>query len=128
MPALPPCRGRGREEKNMKSKNKISIGTIIIGLITLAFIAGTFILARYITVTMRAIPGIPGIAIQDSTSGTPAAVENLPTAMPEAPAIQLPPAWDGASRVTILLMGIDTDLRLDANGQQVRLDLLAGTA
>jgi LCP family protein required for cell wall assembly len=52
------------------------------------------------------------------------AVPGLPPT-PEAaiPAVALPPTWDGASRVTILLMGIDTTaVVLDANGQVIKSD------
>jgi LCP family protein required for cell wall assembly len=101
----------------MKIGFKISPRLIIVGVIALALIAGTFALARYLTVTMRAVGGVPGLSIVDNgTSGTPDA-PGLPTAEPVVPDVALPPTWDGASRVTILLMGVDTELVIDPNGQ-----------
>src|SRR5512133_3659541 len=100
----------------MKTGFKISPRTIIIGVIAIALFVGTFALARYLTVTMRAVAGIRGISIA-SSAATPDAAANLPTPEPEAPSVALPPTWDGASRVTILLMGVDTELVIDPNGQ-----------
>jgi LCP family protein required for cell wall assembly len=100
----------------MKTGLKISTRSIVVAVLALGLFAGTFVAARYITVTMRAISGIPGIAFSEATEG-PAAAIDLPTAVPDAPAIELPPAWDGASRVTILLMGIDTEPKLDPQGK-----------
>jgi hypothetical protein len=100
----------------MKTGLKISTRSIVVAVLALGLFAGTFVAVRYITVTMRAISGIPGIAFSEATEG-PAAAIDLPTGVPEAPAIELPPAWDGASRVTILLMGIDTEPKLDPQGK-----------
>lgn len=100
----------------MKNGLKISIRYIVISVIALGLFAGAFAAARYFTVTMRVISGIPGAAISGTTNGTPIA-EGLPIAEPEAPAIELPPTWDGASRVTILLMGVDTEVILDPQGK-----------
>jgi polyisoprenyl-teichoic acid--peptidoglycan teichoic acid transferase len=108
----------------MKIGFKPSTRQIIIGAIALVLLAGTFALARYLTITMRAIAGIPGAPIIDNsnkTAGTPDA-PSLPTAEPVAPAVALPPTWDGGSRVTILLMGIDTEVVVDKNGQVVPSD------
>ena len=101
----------------MKTGFKISPRLIIVGVITLALFIGAFVLVRYLTVTMRAVP-LPGAPIvpTDTTSGTPNA-SGLPTSEPVAPAVALPPTWDGASRVTILLMGVDTELVIDPNGK-----------
>jgi len=93
---------------------KIHINKIIVGILAIALFAGSFVSARYITVTMKTIP-IPGVNITsaDSTQSAP----GVPTQAPAAPAVELPPTWDGASRVTILLMGLDTTPVLDSNGQ-----------
>jgi polyisoprenyl-teichoic acid--peptidoglycan teichoic acid transferase len=101
----------------MKTGFKISPRTIIIGVIAIVLFIGAFALVRYLTVTMRAVAGIPGVSIVDNTDATPDASANLPTPVPEAPSIDLPPTWDGASRVTILLMGVDTEVVVDKNGQ-----------
>ncbi len=82
---------------------------IIIGLGILLF-AGSFALVRFVTVTMRAVSGIPGIAISNAANSTPDAAGGLPPAAPNAPDVPLPATWDGASRVTILLMGVDTEV------------------
>ena len=105
----------------MKTGFKISPRLIIIGVIALTLLAGTFVLARYITVTMRAVAGIPGVSIvDDGTAETPDA-PGLPTAEPVVPSVALPPTWDGASRVTILLMGVDTEVVIK-DGQVVSPD------
>lgn len=101
----------------MKTGLKLSTRQIVFTVLAILFFAGTFAVARYITVTMRAIPGIPGVAItNDSANATPAA-GGLPTVAPDAPSVPLPPTWDGASRVTILLMGVDTEVKLDDQGK-----------
>jgi len=96
----------------MKTGFKLFIRLIILGVIAFALFEGAFELARYLTITMRAVAGIPGVNIVDNsknTAGTPDASEQ-PPAEPEIPAVALPPTWDGASRVTILLMGVDTEV------------------
>jgi len=98
----------------MKTGIKISPKIIIVSILGLSLFAGAFFAARFFTVTMRVVP-VPGIAISATQEGV-ATVEGLPTTEPEAPAINLPPTWDGASRVTILLLGIDTEVRLDSEG------------
>lgn len=102
----------------MKTGLKISLRYIIVGVVALALFAGMFVLARYITVTMRAVAGIPGVSIVDNSAnpGTPNAPD-LPTPEPVVPEVALPPTWDGASRVTVLLMGVDTELVVDDKGQ-----------
>ncbi|MCX6081735.1 MAG: LCP family protein [Chloroflexi bacterium] len=102
----------------MKTGIKISPRTIVVGVLALALFAGAFVAVRYLTVTMQAIGGIPGVAItQPDAAASGTDIPGLPTAVPEAPAIELPPTWDGASRVTILLMGVDTEPVVDAAGK-----------
>jgi LCP family protein required for cell wall assembly len=99
----------------MKTGTKIPVRTILLALLTLAFFAATFFLGRYLTVTMRAIK-IPGVdLVSETNSGTPSGPD-LPTPEPAAPEAALPPTWDGASRVTVLLIGVDTVAVLDDNG------------
>jgi LCP family protein required for cell wall assembly len=95
--------------KNYKSQ-------IIIGVLAFVLFAGAFVSVRYITVTMQVVQGIPGVSLTTGTDATPSA-PGLPTEAPAAPAVDLPPTWDGASRVTILLMGVDTQPQLDSNGK-----------
>jgi LCP family protein required for cell wall assembly len=80
--------------------------------------AATFIFARGFTACWQ-VTKLPGRApdtcavsltnpdnefqVQD---GTPS-VASLPTPMPAAPELSLPPAWDGGSRINILFIGLD---------------------
>ncbi|MEI7845241.1 MAG: LCP family protein [Chloroflexota bacterium] len=98
----------------MKTGIKISLRNIVTIILALGLFAGAFVFVRYLTVTMRVID-IGGVAISDPSAKVPDALA-LPTAVPEAPAIELPPTWDGASRVTILLMGVDTEVNVAADG------------
>lgn len=100
----------------MKNGFKFSTRSIIVAVVALVLFGGAFAVARYLTVTMRAVSGIPGASIQDEPTQSAPEAPDLPTAAPEAPAIDLPPTWDGASRVTVLLMGVDTEVRLDSEG------------
>ncbi|MEI6289920.1 MAG: LCP family protein [Chloroflexota bacterium] len=101
----------------MKNNRKINPRSIIMGILAAFLFAGAFLLVRFVTVTMKAIPGIPGVALPGNTDLTPSAIStNLPTAEAAAPESILPPTWDGASRVTILLLGVDADVVLDASG------------
>ncbi len=87
--------------------------------VTLALVVAGFVFSRsfWTCWTMTRLPGVPpascGVASVDPLGtpqvnrlGTPVAI---PTGAPEvaAPEVNLPPAWDGASRVTLLFMGLD---------------------
>ena len=102
----------------MKTVSKLNLRQIVIGVLAIVLFVGTFALVRYITITMQAISGIEGVVPVDDSNATLAA-SGLPTVAPvaPAPAVELPPTWDGASRVTILLMGVDTELVIDPNGK-----------
>jgi polyisoprenyl-teichoic acid--peptidoglycan teichoic acid transferase len=100
----------------MKTGLNSTVRNIVVGVLALAFFAGAFAAVRFFTVTMQVIEGIPGAAISNANANTPQA-PGLPTPEPAAPSIELPPAWDGASRVTILLLGVDTEVRLDTEGK-----------
>jgi LCP family protein required for cell wall assembly len=78
---------------------------------------GTFVFARGFTACWRLtdLPGrpldtcpsgseSPEETFQVNEQGTPVAVPPTPVIIPEA---ALPPAWDGASRINILLLGLD---------------------
>jgi len=98
-----------------------SIGLIIFGLITLGLAIGSFLIVRNVVAcwTAFALPGsrpsfcgtsspvINGPVLNEQ--GTPIATEEMlppppPVSIPET---DLPPEWDGASRVNILFMGLD---------------------
>ena len=98
----------------------IKLGQIIFWLITIGVtVAGYFFVRNIVSCwTITQLPGEP-----PSNCGTVAAGLNGPTineqGTPIAPAVQdlppaitipdsdLPPAWDGASRITVLLIGLD---------------------
>jgi LCP family protein required for cell wall assembly len=71
---------------------------------------------------LTALAGIPPSTCPGQTTGpatnpegTPVIGENIPTS--NAPQVELPPPWDGASRVTILIVGLDYgDWSADRNG------------
>ncbi len=93
----------------MKNGLKFTPRQIITAVIGLALFAGMFFLARYITLTMNVInlPGVPVAGASGANAeGTPEA--GLPTPESAAPPVDLPPTWDGASRVSVLLLGLDT--------------------
>jgi len=93
-------------------------GQIIFWGVTVAFTLGIFVFIRGFTACWK-LPGLPGrppaTCSDSSTSsddvfevnpeGTTIAVP--PTPIVEPPAAALPPAWDGASRINILFIGLD---------------------
>ena len=104
--------------KNIK---RPSIGQIIFGVITLALAIGSFFVVRGVVACWSAfaLPGsrpsycgtsspvVNGPVLNEQ--GTPVASEDeLPPPPPVAiPESELPPEWDGASRVSILFLGLD---------------------
>ncbi len=102
-------------KKNKKSKNQIdtSAGLRIALLVGFVFVV---ILASFLTfVTIRdfvaswKITNLPGISVS-STSASPGAEGSLPPvegANAQPVAGPTPPPWDGANRVSMLVMGLD---------------------
>jgi polyisoprenyl-teichoic acid--peptidoglycan teichoic acid transferase len=102
---------------------KLPLRPIILTVVSLVLFAGLLLLVNNL-VTSWCISPLPGKAVNgcDATSdpqfnqATQSAssnsngidVVNLPTPVIEAPAMELPPTWDGASRVTVLLLGLDS--------------------
>ncbi len=95
-----------------------SVGQAIFWGMTLALAMGTFVFARNLTfcwnLTGHKMPASCGGAANPSagpdfnSEGTPNAVDAVPpTPGPVAPEVPLPPAWDGASRINILFIGLD---------------------
>lgn len=99
----------------------LSLGQVIFWTIVLAFAVGGFLFVRNMVAcwTISALPGkapdncgtvTAGFSpvITTNEQGTPVATSEAPpppaVAIPDA---DLPPAWDGASRVTVLLIGLD---------------------
>ena len=87
--------------------------------IAVAVALGTFVFARGLIACwlVTELPGIPlptcaggadstpGFAVNDQ--GTPVVTDGLPPPPVEIPEAALPPAWDGASRINILFIGLD---------------------
>jgi LCP family protein required for cell wall assembly len=79
---------------------------LIIGLTLLLAITG-FVIMRGLIVswTFTDLPGIALVDNGDSGNGSESTAETTPEAV--VPPSELPPVWDGASRVNILVMGVD---------------------
>jgi LCP family protein required for cell wall assembly len=95
----------------LNSKHYIILGISIILAI------GAFVLMRGLIVSWT-FTDLPGIAITDKSDPN-AGTQTQPEFTPEAvvPVSNLPAAWDGASRVNILAMGLDfADWSEDRNG------------
>lgn len=99
----------------MNIKQYLTVKNITIGIVCLALFAGAFLGVRYLVTTMKAVSGLPGVAIEETTNETSATAEETPEVI--APQVSLPPTWDGASRVTVLLLGVDTEIRVDGDGR-----------
>ncbi len=104
--------------KNIKLK-QIPVKSVIFWAFTLALAVGGFTLTRNLT-DCFAIADLPGIPLPSCPGGLSAAdpafnpqIENpegtvsTPAPSVSAPELQLPPAWDGASRINILFFGLD---------------------
>lgn len=107
---------------NTTFNTKSLLKWLLLGIVSIALFAGTFILARNIVIGWCLSP-LPGRALTgcggdvsnpifaQSGNATPEPsleVADLPTPAPAIPDAELPPAWDGASRVNVLLLGLDT--------------------
>ena len=106
--------------KFLKNVKRPSIGQIIFGVLAIALAIGSFYFVRGIVTCLGAIslPGTAPASCGSSSSalagpvlneqGTPIApVDTLPTVAVAIPDSNLPPQWDGASRVNILFLGLD---------------------
>jgi LCP family protein required for cell wall assembly len=104
----------------LKNTKRPALGTIIFWVAMAGLAIGAFVVVRNLTTCWVLTPlagsppancgtvqaGLNGPAITNS-EGTPVAgPENLPDPV-IIPASDLPPAWDGASRITILIIGLD---------------------
>ncbi|MBE0670885.1 MAG: LCP family protein [Anaerolineales bacterium] len=112
---------------------RLSVGQIIFWVITVALGIGAFIFANNLTQcwNLTQLPGIApaacgitsdtGDQIVLNEEGTPLPPEVLPPAPIAAP--ELPPSWDGASRINILFIGLDAR-DLDAQSGPPRSDTM----
>jgi len=104
----------------LKNIKRPSVGQIVFWLIAVAVAIGGFFFVRNI-VTCWTITPLPGATPSDcgtvtaglagptlNDEGTPVpSVEELPPPVVVIPESDLPPAWDGASRINILFIGLD---------------------
>ena len=100
--------------QKLRSFNSPSIPQMILMLagLVLAVILWIFLTGFVSCWQVTSLPGIPlptcssskPVAVATNPAGTPIALTTTPTV--SAPQIQLPPAWDGASRVTVLVVGL----------------------
>lgn len=112
----------------MKINFKPTISQIIVGVVALVLFTSAFagVNALVSTLCLSSIPGesvascngetpvITGNATVTPASGTAAAP--TPTEQVAIPDQNLPAKWDGASRVNLLVMGLDTAVATDAQG------------
>jgi LCP family protein required for cell wall assembly len=99
----------------MKIKKFFTVKNSILLVVGLAIFAVSFFGVRYLVTTMKAVSGLPGVAIEDPSSNSALTAEETPVAI--APQVALPPTWDGGSRVTVLLLGVDTEIRVGDDGR-----------
>ena len=95
---------------------KLSIGQLIFWVVTVALSVGAFVFAGKFTACWN-LTNLPGIAPAScgqsnglgtfNPEGTAIAPVDLPPTPNIAPVAELPPAWDGASRINILFIGLD---------------------
>jgi LCP family protein required for cell wall assembly len=79
---------------------------ILLAAITLILFLGTLFGVRAFVTNLK-IVNLPGVAINEAQPEANETAPDLPTPGPVAPPVDLPPAWDGASRLNILLLGLD---------------------
>jgi polyisoprenyl-teichoic acid--peptidoglycan teichoic acid transferase len=79
---------------------------IIAGIVALALAIGAFQATRWLVSTWQLTALGTGIAVVGQPTNDPS-LPDLPTPAPAIPLAELPPPWDGASRVTVLLIGLD---------------------
>jgi LCP family protein required for cell wall assembly len=97
-----------------------SVRQIIFWGVTLALSVGTFVFARSFTACWNLtdlpgrMPATCGVGVNPlagpdlNSEGTPNPLDAAPpTPVALAPEVALPPAWDGASRINILFIGLD---------------------
>jgi polyisoprenyl-teichoic acid--peptidoglycan teichoic acid transferase len=105
-----------------KPAARLTIGQIVLLAAGLALAVGLFFFLRGFVACWRftALPGMapsncgtmgsnpnPQATPEPGTAGTPEAATDNATPTASAPLTELPPPWDGGSRVTILVIGLD---------------------
>ena len=100
--------------QKLRAYNSPSIFQMVLMLagLVLAVVLWIFLTGFVSCWQVTSLPGIPlptcssskPVAVATNPGGTPVALTVTPTV--SAPQIQMPPAWDGASRVTVLIVGL----------------------
>lgn len=86
---------------------------IILAVVALLLFLGSLFGVRAYVLT-QSIFQMDGVAItQDQAASTDPEAPDLPTPAPIVPPVDLPPPWDGASRVNIVLLGVDSRRGVD---------------
>ncbi|HXF86435.1 MAG TPA: LCP family protein [Anaerolineales bacterium] len=96
-----------------------SVGKIIFWIIAIGLALGSYLFVREL-VTCWTITPLPGMPPSDcgtvtaglrgpvlNEEGTPVATTDAPPPPASIPELELPPAWDGASRINVLVIGLD---------------------
>ncbi|MGD8455884.1 MAG: LCP family protein [Anaerolineales bacterium] len=98
-----------RKSRPLNKTEKIILGALLVAAIISAVLVFQFVREMIVSATIVELPGVniqpagdSGGDSGTSQDGTPAA----PLPVSDAPAVELP-TWDGASRVNILVMGLD---------------------
>jgi polyisoprenyl-teichoic acid--peptidoglycan teichoic acid transferase len=84
---------------------------IILAVVAILLFVGTLFGVRAFVKNLQVF-NLPGVAINEAeplAEGAP----DLPTPGAVAPPVDLPPAWDGASRINIILLGVDSRRGVD---------------
>jgi len=95
------------KKPNLSFLKRISIRWVILIVVALALAIPAFIFTRNFVVGWE-ITDLPGVAVEYNLQGEPEVSEVIP--VPEdvgIPEPELPPSWDGGSRVTLLFIGLD---------------------
>jgi polyisoprenyl-teichoic acid--peptidoglycan teichoic acid transferase len=109
----------------MKINFKPTTRQIVLGVISLVLFFGSLVAVSSLIANWCVTP-LPGVAVNGcdgiaanpdpAQTGDDGAVPDLPTPESAPPEVELPPVWDGASRVNLLVMGLDSDTNLVPGG------------
>ncbi|MGB7873376.1 MAG: LCP family protein [Anaerolineales bacterium] len=92
---------------NLSFLKRISIRWVVLIAVAIALAIPAFIFTRNFVVGWE-ITNLPGVAVKYNQKGEPEVSGEVPAPLdPGIPESDLPPAWDGGSRVTLLFIGLD---------------------